>query len=254
MLIGDFLRVAPGITCVVGSGGKTTLLRTLSEELSGGMEGLATAAPGSASAGDSWDKCLGSAVILTTTTHFLPFEGIETLVDPSHEDLARAAVTKGVVCVGGLGKGGKLGTSATLSPAELALASPYVLVEADGSRQLPLKAHETWEPVIPEGSARTILVMGASGFGRPVREVVHRPELYCERTGASMDDPARPEDLARLLDVERELGLVDFDVVLVNQAEDEATLEDARRLASHLRLEAPVLAGSLQKKELVQLR
>lgn len=254
MLIGDFLRVAPGITCVVGSGGKTTLLKTLSEELSGSEEGLVTAATGGMSSAPSGDKCLGLAVILTTTTHFLPFEGIETLVDPSREDLARAGATRGVVCVGGLGKGGKLGAPATLSPAELAQTSPYVLVEADGSRQLPLKAHETWEPVIPEGSARTILVMGASGFGRPVREVVHRPELYCERTGASMDDPVRPEDLARLLDAEFGLGLLDFDVVLVNQAEDESTLEDARRLASHLRLEAPVLAGSLQKKELVQLR
>lgn len=254
MLISDFLRVVPGITCVVGSGGKTTLLRTLSDELSGSMDHPAAAAPGSTPKNPSGDKCLGPAVILTTTTHFLPFEGIETLVDPSREDLARAGAMQGVVCVGGLGRGGKLGAPATLSPSELAQASPYVLIEADGSRQLPLKAHEAWEPVIPAGSARTILVMGASGFGRPVREVVHRPALYRERTGAREDDPARPEDLARLLDAEHKLGLVSFDVILVNQVEDAAAFEDARRLASHLRLEAPVLAGSLQKRELVRLR
>lgn len=44
------LDVRPGITSIIGSGGKTTLLRTLAAELSD-----------------------HAPVLLTTTTHFLPF-------------------------------------------------------------------------------------------------------------------------------------------------------------------------------------
>ena len=51
MQLYERLGVPCGVTAVIGSGGKTTLLRTLSRELPG-------------------------TVILTTTTHILPFEGV----------------------------------------------------------------------------------------------------------------------------------------------------------------------------------
>ena len=88
---------------------------------------------------------------------------------------------------------GKL--SAPVEPLnELAQRFDYVLAEADGSKRLPLKAHAAWEPVIPSGTANVVWVVGASGLGKPVAEVVHRPELFCERCGC--DPPTLPPQSA----------------------------------------------------------
>ncbi len=67
-----------------------------------------------------------------------------------------------------------------------------MLVEADGSRRLPLKAHAPHEPVIPKEAGCVLCVVGAHGFDRPIREAVHRPEQFCTLTGA------RPTSLLRL--------------------------------------------------------
>ena len=55
----------------------------------------------------------------------------------------------------------------------------YIFAEADGSKHLPLKAHAAHEPVIPPEANQTILVLGASGFGKPIAAAAHRPALYC---------------------------------------------------------------------------
>lgn len=95
----------------------------------------------------------------------------------------------------------------------------YLLVEADGSRGLPLKAHAVWEPAVPAATERCVLVVGASGFGRPVATVVHRPELFCERTGCSLETPSTPETIANEIAFEVAHGLMSFDSVFVNQVD-----------------------------------
>lgn len=212
------LGISPGVTSVVGSGGKTTLLAALAREAEG-------------------------TCILTTTTHILPFEGVPTLVSPTEGEVARALETSRVVCVGDRAEGGKLAAGGPACD-RLARLADYVLVEADGSRRLPLKAHAPWEPVVPEGSRLTVLVVGASGFGAPVREAVHRPEAFCALAGCGPDDPATPELVARVL---RSEGLAD--VVVVNQADTDELVGLARELAR--RLEVPVLAGSLREGALL---
>lgn len=127
-----------GITAVIGSGGKTTLLRILAEELSG-------------------------TVILTTSTHILPFAGIPLLVTDDIEQVRRALALHRVICMGTPAADGKL-TAPALPFSVLADAADYVIVEADGSKRLPLKAHASHEPVIPENTRKTVCVVGASGL------------------------------------------------------------------------------------------
>ena len=92
-----------------------------------------------------------------------------------------------------------------------------------------------------------MLVVGASGFGRPVREAVHRPELFCELAGCSPEDEATPEAMAAVIRAE---GLASR--VTVNQCEGEGALACARRLAGLLCV--PVAAGSLREGRLERLR
>ena len=163
MKICEQLHMIKGITAVIGSGGKTTLLRILAEELSG-------------------------TVILTTSTHILPFVGIPLLVTDDIEQVRRALALHRVICMGTPAAEGKL-TAPALPFSVLADAADYVIVEADGSKRLPLKAHASHEPAIPENTRKTVCVVGASGFGKPVEQTVHRPELFCARTGAHMSAP-----------------------------------------------------------------
>ena len=136
MKICEQLHIVKGIIAVIGSGGKTTLLRILAEELSG-------------------------TVILTTSTHILPFAGIPLLVTDDIEQVRRALALHRVICMGTPAAEGKL-TAPALPFSVLADAADYVIVEADGSKRLPLKAHALHEPVIPN-TRKTVCVVGAYG-------------------------------------------------------------------------------------------
>ena len=212
MGITELLGAGRGVTSVIGSGGKTSLLAALARELTG-------------------------TVVLTTTTHILPFAGVPLVTSANADDVRAALAGSRVICVGSQAeKNGKLVTP-ELGIDVLAALADHVLVEADGARRLPLKAHAPWEPVIPACSGRTVLVLGASGLGRPVREKVHRPELFCELTGCTPDDPATPELVARVANAE---ALAD--VALVNQAD--VAPDEARKLAAQL--DVPAVCGSLR--------
>lgn len=204
MELAEKLHIEPGITAVIGSGGKTTLLSRLAEELAG-------------------------TVVLATSTRILPFPGIPTVACPP--------LPARVSCVGDPAENGKLAAPACGFDA-LADAADYVLVEADGSRRLPLKAHAPWEPVIPEGSTQTILVVGASGFGKPVCSAVHRPDIFCTLAGCTPDDAATPELVARVI---RSEALADR--LLINQADTPELMESARELGE--RAGIPYLICSL---------
>lgn len=222
----DILERAGGITAVIGGGGKSTLLA---------RGGRALAAR-------------ERRTIIATSTHMLPVAGI-----PQAGALAEAPDAP-LVQLGRLEEGsGKL-----VAPADpwdrIARAADHVLVEADGSRGLPFKAHNDREPQIPADCARVIYVVGALGFGLPVYDTVHRPQLFRDLTGAPTSAPATPELVASGIVAEGLVGMPG-DLIVVNQVESARTLDDAERLARALApvLDVPVYAGSLRAGELVRL-
>lgn len=197
------LNIGPGVTSVIGSGGKSSLLSALAREL-----------PGS--------------VVLTTTTHIRPFSGIPLVTSGSADEVRAVLAASRAVCVGAPAEQGKLAAPA-IALERLAALADYVLVEADGSRGLPLKAHAAWEPVVDACSQRTVLVVGARGIGRPVREAAHRPERFCALAGCGPDDLATPERIARVIAAE---ALAD--AVLISQLGDPDRIAPARALARAL--------------------
>lgn len=210
------LGIRPGVTAVIGGGGKTTLLRTLGEELS--REGR---------------------VLLCTTTKIRPFPGIPT----AHT--AKELETLGhlrLLCAGTPLEGGKL-TAPGLPMAELAGGFDYVLVEADGSRGLPMKAHAPHEPVIPAQAQEIILVLGASGFGQPISAAAHRPERCAALAGTDVSAPITPLIAAKVLQGENL-----HTTLFINQVETFQARSAALDLAK--RMTCPVFMGSLHKGEI----
>ena len=75
-----------------------------------------------------------------------------------------------------------------------------LLIEADGSRQLPLKAPADHEPVIPNFVDTVVVVAGMSGVGKPLNdESVFRQELFTTLSGLQLKDVISPQALATVL-------------------------------------------------------
>lgn len=216
MRISELLGVVPGTTAVIGSGGKTTMLRLLAEELPG-------------------------RVILTTSTHIFPFAGVPLLHGETAAEITAALRENRVICLGTPAAQGKL-TAPALPFDALQTLTDYLLIEADGAHRLPLKAHAAHEPALPHGCqpCRVILVAGASGFGRPAAEAVHRPERFAVLTGAAPDDPVTPALAGRAIAAE---ALAD--TVFLNQTD--ALGQNAAAAAQEFAapLSCPAAAGSL---------
>ncbi len=114
-----------------------------------------------------------------------------------------------------------------------------MLVEADGSKRLPAKAHAAWEPVLPPERNRTVCVFGASALGQPIQDAAHRPELYASLAEVSPDAVITPAIAARVLAKEG-----NFDILFINQAD---VLEDSVAALQPFAdtLSCPVAYGSL---------
>ena len=227
--LSEALGIKKGVNAIIGSGGKSSLLKSLSLELS--QKG---------------------SVLLTTSTHILPFSHCENIcfsdenVSISDENISilngnalisneNVSILNGnalisnenvsslnkniltlnekillhgkdihseeealknsntllqskvlslwdksqnpILCLGTLEKNGKL-SPFPLSFSAIEQMADFVLVEADGSKRLPGKAHGRNEPEIPKESQRTVLVFGASALHKPISEVIHRVEIF----------------------------------------------------------------------------
>ena len=232
----NILGIQRGITSVIGSGGKTSLLSLLSLELS-----------------------RRGSVILTTSTHILPFSHCNNVIfdNISEESKMRTnAEAEGeilalwdkkknpILCLGTIAEQGKL-SPPPISFSTMQNMADYVLVEADGSKRLPGKAHGTQEPQIPKESQRCILVFGASALHQPISKVIHRAEIFQN----FFTPPLAPETiltkeiLASALQREN-LG----DLLFINQL-DCLNKKEAAELLLYLqqKLHKPVYGGSLRE-------
>ena len=198
--LSEALGIKKGVNAIIGSGGKSSLLKSLSLELS--QKG---------------------SVLLTTSTHILPFSHCENICisdenvstsDENVSSLNKNILTLNekillpgkdihseealensktllqskvlslwdksqnpILCLGTLETNGKL-SPFPLPFSAIEQMADFVLVEADGSKRLPGKAHGRNEPEIPKESQRTVLVFGASALHKPISEVIHRVEIF----------------------------------------------------------------------------
>lgn len=150
------------IIAIVGSGGKTTLLKKLAEQYH--------------------DE--GKTVFVTTTTHMFIEE--DTLLTDDPNAIIHALREKGFA-MAGVPDGEKI---KALSKETFDAVCPYadvVLVEADGSKRLPLKYPNASEPVIPENTNEILVVCGLNAIGQKAKDVCHRLELVKSCLGIEDD-------------------------------------------------------------------
>jgi len=112
-----------------------------------------------------------------------------------------------------------------------------LFIEADGSRQKPLKAPAEHEPAIPPFAEIVIVTAGMRGVERPLDEnFIHRPEIFGALSGLKPGETVSTEALIRVL-THPQGGLKNIPnqarrVVLLNQADTEALQAHANRKAA----------------------
>ncbi len=220
----DALGIPLGMTAVVGGGGKTSLIARLARELSG-----------------------NARVLCLTTTHILPPDGV-VLRSPSPAGLRAAFQRSAVVTAGEPLPDGRLGPPVGRLGA-LASEADFTLIEADGSRGLPVKAPAECEPALPGGEALVIAVAGMTAVSGKIAEVAHRSERYAALLGKSVNDPVTPGDIARVLlsgEGQRKNVRCRFAAVL-NQCDTPALLAAGRACAALLP-DIPCVLAALQTR------
>ena len=140
------------IIAVVGSGGKTTLIKKLAARYRGE----------------------GKTVLVTTTTHMFIEE--DTLLSDDAGTIIRALNETGYA-MAGIPDGEKIKALSKDTFDAVCGCADVVLVEADGSRHMPLKFPRETEPVIPENADEIIVVCGLNAIGEKAKDVCHRLEL-----------------------------------------------------------------------------
>ncbi|MCB9134830.1 MAG: putative selenium-dependent hydroxylase accessory protein YqeC [Anaerolineales bacterium] len=183
MKLRQAFRVEPNTRLAfVGAGGKTTGMFRLAREV--------------------------APAIVTATTHLATDQLAQAdrhFVVTSPEEV-RAATWEEGVCLftgpveeEGRTRGVDGATLEELRALAEAHSCPF-LIEADGSRQLPLKAPAEHEPAIPAFVDTVVVVAGLSGLGQALSaECVHRPERFAALSGLGLGERVTKERLVRVL-------------------------------------------------------
>ena len=162
--------------CAAGAGGKTTLLKRLASEY----------------------KERGIPAVVTTTTRMYAEDDPRFLLEPSPVKMREILEREGVVFLGKKDRTGKMKAPGKEWMQDI-LNLPFpVLIEADGSRRLPLKVPGEAEPVFPEETTHVVYVYGMSALGRSLEEICFRSERAAALLGRRKESLVEEADIARL--------------------------------------------------------
>lgn len=161
------------IISVIGSGGKTTYIHELKDMY----------------------VAQGKTVLVCTTTHMLVEE--DTLVNPSYDEIMQKIQSCGFCHAGNRSKDNKIGALDSNLLNQLKKVVDVILIEADGSKHLPLKYPNESEPVIDEDTDEVVFIFNLKGLNQPIKEVVHRYELM----GLDPDTIVTPQMMQDLIHV-----------------------------------------------------
>ncbi len=240
MKLKDALGIADKeVICLVGGGGKTTLMFALAKE-------LATA---------------GSCVITTTTTKILepsPSETEKLILNDDEDALMRQLLKeinncRHVTVAREKLPSGKLTGITTRMAAALARLErvSHIIIEADGAARHSLKAPNETEPVVPSNTSLVIAVAGIDALGEMlVEENVFRAGIAVRLLNVPPGTVISARLMAKLImhpagilkESPRSARIIPF----INKVDVENGLAKARQVASEiLAMEDPRIAAVL---------
>jgi probable selenium-dependent hydroxylase accessory protein YqeC len=232
------------VVTVIGSGGKTSLVWHLARNLPQNQV---------------------RKILVTTTTKMLLPETEE--IRFNYCDGTPPAPVRGITLAGIFNK--KTAKLESLALPELERISggyDLVLIEGDGSRQLPLKGWADHEPVVPCFTGITVGMLPLWPLGMPATEkIIHHLPLFCALTGASPGEILRVDHLAALISGKKTAALKSLfsaawgkKILFINQIENDAAFAQACGLSALLPLEFrsglyKIIAGSVRQDTVLEV-
>jgi molybdenum cofactor cytidylyltransferase len=227
----------------VGAGGKTTAMFQCARELS-------------------------CPVLITSTSHLgadqLNMADRHFFVDDAVFDRLQENLPDGITLITGLltrDKNRTLGISDQHFNRIRTISDKWgipLLIEADGSRRLPIKAPAAHEPPIPEIVNAVVVVAGMRAVGKPLTEEwAFRHKLFAEISGLKPGEKITLKAIARAL-IHPEGGLKNIPInarrfALLNQADTPVLQSQAAMIISELYSEYnSVIVSSLAPKNSLQ--
>jgi len=224
------LTKAPLVVSFTGAGGKTSLIYRLAAE--------AAAA--------------GRYVLIVTTTHMFEPQQYGVLGRDAAAIIARLAAD-GIVVAGVPDGQGKIGFIGQDCYDQVCPHADLVLVEADGSRRLPLKVFGPHEPVLPDNTDVVVCVAGLAALGQALDQVCFRLEAahnLAAARGLALPPVVTPPVLAFLWQqgcMERLQGHLPVLPVL-NQADTAGQIQQAREIFESLAVPMGLITACLDRE------
>lgn len=201
------------IITLVGAGGKTSTIFELGKEFSN----------------------LNKKTIITTTTH-MGFDKDFILVEEDR-DIKRV---ENILKENNLVKIGKKENEHKVKSLDFDILKKiielgdFILIEGDGSKNLPLKAPKDNEPVIIKKTNLVIGVMGFDSINKKIKNICHRPELVSKLLEKDLDEIIDYKDLVKI--AQHENGLKK-DVnckykVIINKVDKDEDLKLCKNIAN----------------------
>ena len=215
----DLKDISHAVISLVGAGGKTSTMYQLAREC----------------------REMGKRVIVTTSTHIAcPGEYPVMVIRKASElePMREAGTMPGILVAAGemIGERQKLVGMPVSELRKLSAYCDVLLIEADGSRRLPLKLCADHEPVICEGIQVVIGCVGMSALGKPWKDACFRWELA---DAAWSRGVVRSDQVAQVLEdrehgTRKRVGDREYRIVL-NQLDDEERRAEAEGIVRCLR-------------------
>lgn len=238
------------IISITGSGGKTTLLFCLAAELRKRGSVLLTTSTKIAVPQSGFDFLYTSLsayqdAVKTKKAEIFAETG---LTDASPKNAASSLWGNTVTCLGEKVPGiAKLTTVGYKALCRICSDFDYCLIEADGSRRLPLKFWKAYEPVIYDFSTKAIGILPIKVYGKvPSADFIYNFEGYQAYIG---QEPVNGQTIAQLLAYPEGLFKNFFGprYILINQVETEEDFKHFKEVQSAFRGTEKLVYGSAKE-------
>jgi probable selenium-dependent hydroxylase accessory protein YqeC len=204
---------------VVGCGGKTTLIGLLARENQ------------------------SRKALVMPTAKILPMRGAGVVLCATLNECLNHLPARGIQCLGVLNPAtGKLEAPPPELWPQITRGYGLVLMEADGSRGLPMKGWRENEPVVPAFTTLTLGVLPVTALGLPIGTgSVHNLSQFLALTGGRAGESAQPRHLAAMAAAPGGMfkNRVGRAVLCINRVEDAHTLKAARLVAEAIQKNHP---------------
>ena len=212
-LVNCFAFQNQSVISLIGSGGKTTLMWYLAH-------------------------CFREESILVSTTTKIAYPKqsfYDYFYDKQFTEIGMAG--RGITLAGV-----RIGNGKKLSAPPEAIKQTFfrfdkVFLEADGSKQLPLKGWENFEPVVIPETTITIGVIPIAVLGKTInQELVHRLPLFLKATGTAQGERVQEKTLAAIISSPNGLWMKSYGqkILCINQVETTTQLIQAQKVVELL--------------------